>query len=71
MTINVPFKVCKKKIVNTCEKCGHKFTLAEEGQKVRIGDYICPTCGTPFKLEVMPDGELGIILTPIDNFSGK
>jgi predicted RNA-binding Zn-ribbon protein involved in translation (DUF1610 family) len=61
--INIPFKVCNRKIVNDCETCGRQIVLPDESPR----EYTCPNCGTKFRTEIMDDGTLGIILTPIDN----
>ncbi len=65
--INLPFKVCKSRVQHDCEKCGHVMILAENGARVRLGKYKCLNCGHPFRVEEMPDGSIGTILSPIDN----
>lgn len=57
----IPFVVCNRKIVHQCEKCGTELTLPDEEPRC----YECPNCQTQFCTEIMPDGTLGIILTPV------
>jgi predicted RNA-binding Zn-ribbon protein involved in translation (DUF1610 family) len=61
--VDIPFLVCKRKIVHQCEMCGREIVLPDEQPR----EYKCQNCGTEFRTEVMDDGTLGIILTPIDN----
>lgn len=61
--MDIPFIVCKRKIVHQCETCGREIILPDEQAR----DYKCHNCGTEFRTEVMDDGTLGIILTPINN----
>lgn len=65
--MDIPMVICGRKIVNTCEKCGYGFTLATKGQNVRLGEYVCPQCGEKFRVEADKNGNIFILLPPIDN----
>ncbi len=63
--MDLPFLICKSKVVHNCEKCGNVMILVENGQRIQLGEFSCTKCGHPFKVEQMPDGTVGIILSPI------
>lgn len=61
--VDIPFVVCQRKTVHSCEKCGLEMVLPDEEDRC----YECPNCKTQFCTEHNEAGELIVVLTPIDN----